>query len=123
MPNTLLSTILSAYPTTPSAERSTLLSSPELKAHYLNAAQAGDSPAPEDAADEVDFHYTSFVKCNGRLYELDGDLSGPVDLGALDDADDLVSEAALVTIRRFMRGCGGSEVGFSMLALVPRMED
>ena len=122
MPDTLLSSILSAYFNIPSAERSNLLSSPELEKEYLKAAQEGDSTVPEDAADEVDFHYTSFVKSDGQLYELDGDLSGPIDLGALNEADDLVSEAALAPIRRFMEAHDGEKIGFSMLALVPTVE-
>ena len=54
--------------------------------------------------------------------ELDGDLSGPIDLGALKDDEDVVSESALVPIRRFMRENGNDSIGFSMLALAPREE-
>ena len=69
--------------------------------------------------DRVDFHYTCFVKCNGRLCELDGDLSGPINLGALNEDEDVVSEAALSIINHFIETKAGSSIGFSMLALVP----
>ena len=100
-------------------ERPDILLSPELKNHYLKAAKDGDSQAPDNAEDEVDFHYTCFVKANGRLLELDGDLSGPVDLGELNDDEDVVSETALAPIKRFMQTNGGENICFSMLALVP----
>ena len=107
------------------AERSNLLLSPDLKKKYLTAAQDGDSTVPENAADEVDFHYTCFVKSNGRLYELNGDLSGPVDLGQLNEDEDVLSAAALESIRRFMQDNGGAstKIGFSMLALVAKPEN
>ena len=93
-----------------------------MKSEYLKAAQDGDSSVPVNAEDEVDFHYTCFVKSNGHLFELDGDLSGPVDLGVLKDDEDVVSETALVLIRQFMRDIGRGSIGFSMLALVPKDE-
>ncbi|KAL8784587.1 MAG: hypothetical protein Q9195_008988 [Heterodermia aff. obscurata] len=101
-----------------------LLLSPDLKDKYLKAAQDGDSTVPENAADEVDFHYTCFVKSNGHLYELNGDLSGPVDLGRLNEDEDVLSGAGLGHINRFMQANGdpSSNIGFSMLALAPKHE-
>lgn len=89
-----------------------------MKQEYLKAAQDGDSSIPVDAADDVDFHYTCFVKSDGHLFELDGDLAGPVNLGVLNNEEDVVSETALVPIRRFMQANGRGNIGFSMLALV-----
>ena len=122
VPDTILSNILSLYPVTPLADRPRLLSTSRLKNEYLKAAQDGDSSVPVDAEEEVDFHYTCFVKANGHLLELDGDLSGPIDLGALKHDEDVPSEAALVPIRRYMRENGGGGIGFSMLALASRDE-
>ena len=34
--------------------------------------------------DKVDFHFIAFVEHDGRLYELDGRKSGPVDCGKID---------------------------------------
>ena len=100
-----------------STERSNSLLSPDLKYQYLKAAQDGDSIAPGEGI-EVDFHYTCFVKSSGHL----GDLSGPVDRGAINEDDDIASEAALATIKSFMDAKGGTSIGFSMLALVPTTE-
>ncbi|KAL8365971.1 hypothetical protein RB595_004650 [Gaeumannomyces hyphopodioides] len=94
-------------------------------AAHAAAALAGDTEAP--AADaKVDHHYICFVRSprDGRLYELDGDLMGPVDLGAHDDdgdgGGDLLGEAALAVVRDFIRkGPGGENGSFSMLALAP----
>ena len=119
VPGTLLSSIFSSYSTTQPVKRSDLLLSPDLKDKYLKAAQDGDSTVPENAADEVDFHYTCFVKSSGHLYELNGDLSGPVDLGPLNEDEDVLSGAALGPIRRFMQANGGTNISFSMLALMP----
>ena len=123
LPNTFLSDILSSYSRTQPSERSKMLASTNLKREYLKAAQDGDSIVPTDAADEVDFHYTCFVKFDSHLYELDGDLSGPIDLGALNENDDILSENALEPIKRFMQTNGRSKLGFSMLALVPKVEN
>ena len=117
----MLSNILSSYYTTQPAKRSNLLLSPDLKDKYFKAAQDGDSTVPADAADEVDFHYTCFVKSNGHLYELNGDLSGPDDLGPLEEDDDVLSDAALGPIRRFMQANSGATITFSMLALAPKL--
>ena len=115
MPDTLLSNVLSSYSMSPPAERPGILSSPRMKQEYLKAAQHGDSNVPINADDEVDFHYTCFVKSAGHLFELDGDLGGPIDLGVLNDDEDMISESALLPIRRFMQA--NDRIGFSMLAL------
>ena len=51
--------------------------SPDLRNEYLKTAQDGDS------TDEIDFQSTAFRKSNGDLDELDGALTGPIDLGTL----------------------------------------
>ena len=45
---------------------------------YINTLQA---PSLDD---KVDFHFIAFVEHDGRLYELDGRKSGPVDCGKID---------------------------------------
>ena len=42
--------------------------------------------------DKVDFHFIAFVEHDGRLYELDGRKSGPVDCGKIDGDFLTVSE-------------------------------
>ena len=118
VPNTLLAHILSAYSAAQPAERSRILSSPEMKEEYFKAAMKGDYDVPERAQDEVDYHHTCFVKSDGHLLELDGDLGGSIDLGALNEDEDVLSRAALVPIERFIQANGNGNIGFSMLALV-----
>ena len=75
---------------------------------------------PENAEDEVDFHYVCFVKSSktGHLYELDGDRKGPVDHGILGAAEDILSGGALSIIQKFIGRENGQNVNFSLLALV-----
>ena len=75
---------------------------------------------PENAEDEVDFHYVCFVKSSktGHLYELDGDRKGPVDHGSLGVGEDILSGGALSIIQKFFGRENGQNVNFSLLALV-----
>lgn len=76
---------------------------------------------PESAEDEVDFHYVCFVKSarNGHLYELDGDRKGPVDHGALEPEDDILSSGGLSFIQDFISREKDESANFSLLALGP----
>jgi ubiquitin carboxyl-terminal hydrolase L3 len=69
---------------------------------------------------EVDFHYICFVKSpnDGRLYELDGDRSGPVDRGlVLGPGEDVLAPGAVDVIRGYMEREHGN-ANFSLMALV-----
>merc|ERR1712018_897672 len=68
--------------------------SPEVRAEKLEAhkaisevhdevARQGQTSAPS-LDDKVDFHFIAFVEHDGRLYELDGRKSGPVDCGKIE---------------------------------------
>ena len=121
VPDSILSRILSAYSSVEPSERPKILEdSDELEAAYTKVARDGDSQAPANPEDDVDFHYTSFVKSatGGRLYELDGVLSGPMEVGTLGADEDVVSEKALQVIKEFIKIHGGEKIGFGMLALV-----
>jgi ubiquitin carboxyl-terminal hydrolase L3 len=87
---------------------------------YKTIALQGDSEAPKNAEDEVDFHYVCFAKShrNGHLYELDGDRKGLIERRALNQDDNMLSERALGVILEFIRGVG-KDIGFSLLALAP----
>ncbi|KAI1367095.1 ubiquitin carboxyl-terminal hydrolase, family 1 [Xylaria arbuscula] len=91
----------------------------ELETKYTSVAVLGDTEAPENPEDEVDFHYVCFVKShrNGNLFILDGDHSGPVDKGLLSE-NDLLSKQGIEAIQQFIsqHDNGG---GFSLLALAP----
>lgn len=75
---------------------------------------------PENAEDEVDFHYVCSVKSSktGHLYEIYGDSKGAMDHGALKGGGDVLSEGALKIMRRFICREQGANVNFSPLALV-----
>lgn len=92
-----------------------------LEAAYNEVAIRGDTEAPANPEEEVDYHYVCFVKSHkdGHLYELDGDRKGPVDLGSLEQDDDLLSGATLTTIRHFVQKVQLG-MGFSLLALAPQ---
>lgn len=81
----------------------------------------GDSTVPDNAEDEVDFHYVCFVKShkNGHLYQMDGDRKGPIDRGSLlAPEEDVLAEGGLSVIREFIRREKGGNPQFSLLALV-----
>lgn len=69
-------------------------SEPLERAHAV-AAQAGDTVAPELGGDPGNA-FIAFVKGkDGHLYELDGGRGGPIDLGPLEEDEDVLSDNAL----------------------------
>ena len=72
-----------------------LYNSEMLERAHKEAAQTGDSRAP-DITEPVIYGFTAFVKGkDGHLYDLEGRRKGPVDRGVLGDTDDLLSQKAL----------------------------
>jgi len=65
---------------------------------------------------EDPYHFVGYVNVNGRLYELDGLQSGPIDWGEATAQDWLQKVAPVIQERmaRYME----SETGFNMLAIV-----
>ena len=116
----LVKLLESCLPLAPGSRARLLEDSDELESAYREAALQGDSDVPENAEDEVDFHYTCFVKSHkdGHLYEMDGDRKGPVDWGSMEGEHDLLSERGLRLIRKFIDREGGQNMNFSLLALV-----
>ncbi|KAF2002148.1 ubiquitin carboxyl-terminal hydrolase, family 1 [Amniculicola lignicola CBS 123094] len=103
-------------------ERALVLEKSEkLESAYASVAAKGDTAAPEDPEDEVDFHYICFVKShkNGQLYLLDGDRKRPISLGPLEKDEDVLSKKCLDVIRTMMDSGGGENINFSLMALVP----
>ncbi|KAI0346890.1 cysteine proteinase [Trametopsis cervina] len=77
---TLLARLLQqCIPCRPEDRALVLEDSAELEKVYTAAALQGDTAPPDNAEDEVDFHYICFARSNksGKLYELDGDKWGP----------------------------------------------
>ena len=86
---------------------------------YAEVARQGDTEAPANPEDEVDFHYVAFVKSHidGHLYQLDGDRKRPVQLGLLQNGEDMLSGKCLGVIRDMMAE-GENDLHFSLMALV-----
>jgi ubiquitin carboxyl-terminal hydrolase L3 len=97
-----------------------LESDPKLEEAYAGVAEQGDTEAPTNAEDEVEFHYICFVKShrNGNIYLLDGDRKGPIDLGLVAADQDVLSDKCLHAIRSMIAEEEGN-VNFSLMALVP----
>lgn len=126
VPNSHLSNLLtSCSPLNPLDRALALEADTELESVYKSVALQGDSAVPTSAEAEVDFHYVCFVKSHkdGHLYEMDGDRKGPVDLGGLADDEDVLAEAGLSVVKKFIereKGKGGrGNINFSLLVLVP----
>jgi len=88
---------------------------------YATAATGGDTLAPTNAEDEVDFHFVCFVKSNknSRIYELDGDRAGPIDKGIiLASGDDMLAAGGLSIVKEYIQREGSGGSGFSLMALV-----
>jgi len=122
-PESILGTLLkSCLPLNPYRRALILENSKELESVYVAAAMKGDTPAPTNAEDEVDFHYVCFVKSNrdSHIYELDGDRICPIDKGiTIGSNDDMLSEGGLSIVREFIQRKSGDGSGFSLMALVP----
>jgi ubiquitin carboxyl-terminal hydrolase L3 len=91
----------------------------DLEKAYAEVAQQGDTEAPSNPEDEVEFHYICFVKArdDGHLYQIDGDRKRSIDLGGMDVDEDVLSDKCLDVIRRMMASEGGN-VNFSLMSLV-----
>ena len=103
-------------PLAPKERALALESSTELEAAHVVAGNEGQTEAPAPEAN-VDYHYTCFVKShkNGRLYELNGDLKGPIDLGVVEG--DLLSDAVLLRVKTFVQAELEGSIGFNVMAL------
>ncbi|KAG8955446.1 ubiquitinyl hydrolase 1 [Tulasnella sp. 424] len=124
--STLAEILRKAEPLTPKSRALSLEDSEDLERAHAAAARKGDSAVPENPEDEVDYHYICFVRSskNGHLYQLDGDRKGPVDLGiTLAEGEDLKEEKVLDVLRGFIFGEDGANQNFSLMALVPDIQD
>jgi len=104
----------------PWSDRATVLENDEkLESIYRSVAVLGDTEAPQNPEDPVDFHYVCFVKSSrdGALYMMDSDRNGPVRYGPF-HSDDVLSEDGVKIVLEYMRQ---NEAGdhFSLLALAP----
>ena len=105
-------------PQNPDGRARVLENNPDLERVHTAIALQGQTAPPEHPDDDVDNHYTCFVRSqkNGHLYELDGDKKGPIDHGLVMGADDdMLSPAALKFVREYLQRDGSLQ--FSLLAL------
>jgi ubiquitin carboxyl-terminal hydrolase L3 len=120
-PDSLLKRLFSACaPLGPSDRAFVLEGSEELEELYAALAMEGDSAVPENAEDEVDFHYVCFVKSDktGLVYDMDGDCKGPRNRGpAGGEGEDMLSERVLDIVREFIQLESGENLGFNLMAL------
>ncbi|KAL1739058.1 hypothetical protein HDZ31DRAFT_50003, partial [Schizophyllum fasciatum] len=96
--------------------------SAELRAAHEKAAAEGDTAPPASAEDEVDYHYIAFVPSatTRRVYELDGDQSGPIDMGVtLEEGEDMMSERVVRAMKEYISRDGDNPY-FTLMALVQR---
>ncbi|MCJ1444255.1 MAG: hypothetical protein MMC23_004756 [Stictis urceolatum] len=97
-----------------------LYDSEELERAHMTAAATGDT-APPDPSEANHMHFICFVKGDdGHLWELEGGWSGPVDRGALEEGEDVLSERAvrLGPGRYLEKGREIGEENFSCVAVV-----
>lgn len=94
---------------------------------HASAALKGDTVAPLVDNEHLGFHFITFVKGeDGHLWELNGGMKGPVDRGVLGVDEDALCEKALdLGVRTFMTKevMGEGDVGFSLVALAPKVDD
>lgn len=117
--------IKSAVPL-PAADRANLLyNSQALESAHRSAATQGQSSTP-NAEDNIDLHYVCFVKDEkNNFWEMDGRRRGPLELGALEEDEDVLSEKALNWgVRKFLKREEeiGAELRFSLIALAPSLD-
>jgi ubiquitin carboxyl-terminal hydrolase L3 len=116
-----MSNLLEAgIPLKPDERAVVLEDSKKLEEAYASVASKGDTQAPADPKDVVDFHYIAYVKAsNGHLYQLDGDRRGPIDLGEMPAGEDVLSDTCLGVIRGLIKEDKTGSLNFSLMALVP----
>ncbi|KAJ6525309.1 ubiquitin C-terminal hydrolase [Mycena vulgaris] len=89
-------------------------------------ASSAAKPKKEEADDEEVYHFIGYVPAYGKVWELDGLKSGPLEVGELsDDAGsekkswmDVVRPALRMKMQKYGGAEGGSNIRFSLLALV-----
>lgn len=87
---------------------------------HKSVEEAGDTLAIP-VAENTGQHFVTFVKTEGKLWELEGSRKGPLERGSLADDEDVLSPRALdMGLKRVMRlesDAGGEDLRFSCIAL------
>lgn len=108
----------------PAARARLLYDSAALEAAHASAAGKGDTRAPGAREWAHGFHYVCFVKGDdGRMWELNGGMKGPVDRGLLGEDEDALSERALkLGVGSFLSRAGVDDLAFSIVAIAAAEE-
>ncbi len=88
----------------------------ELEVANAEVTMQRDSSVPNNAEDEVDFHYLRFLKShnNDHLYEIDGDRKGAIDRGpSLTPDEHILAEGGLSLINEFIQREKSGDPNFS----------
>ncbi|KAJ0414663.1 hypothetical protein BJY00DRAFT_294633 [Aspergillus carlsbadensis] len=106
-----------AIPLAPTDRAQLLYDSRLLEEAHMDAASRGSSTAPSPR-EYVHHHFLAFVKKDdGEVWELNGDINGPVLRGVLGDGEDLLSERGLeLTVNGFLGAAG--ETGCYEMSIV-----
>ncbi|KAK6499878.1 ubiquitinyl hydrolase 1 [Arthrobotrys musiformis] len=118
LPGSNLASLLEeARPLDPEGRAELLIKSPSLAAAHKEAAEAGETEAP-DAEAEVDYHYIAFVRgTDAGVYEMDGSLKpGERRIAENVDEDILGNEEVRKEIARMMEETKSSHCGILALA-------
>ncbi|KAK4153409.1 ubiquitin carboxyl-terminal hydrolase isozyme L3 [Chaetomidium leptoderma] len=91
---------------------------------HRSVAGMGDTPEPDVGTREHTGYFIAYVKANGHLWELEGSRDGPLNRGALDEDEDVLSprglELGLKRIIKLSAGADEQDLRFSCIALAPR---
>ncbi|OAP59439.1 hypothetical protein AYL99_06737 [Fonsecaea erecta] len=98
-----------------------------LEIAHATAAHSGDSTVPP-LGEDPGHAFVAFVKGkDGRLWELEGRRKGPVELGMLQEDEDVLSDKALnlgpLPFLRREEAAGGGDFRFSCTVLAPSLDD
>lgn len=90
---------------------------------HKSVEEAGDTVVIP-AAERIGQHFVSYVKADGKLWELEGGRKGPLERGSLVDDEDVLSPRALdLGLKRIIKlvsDAGGEDLRFSCIALARR---
>lgn len=99
---------------------------PAVKRPPKATASAAKAKKKDDTDDEEEaYHFIGYVPAYGKVWELDGLKSGPLEVGELTDDPgenktwmDVVRPALRMKMQKYGGAAGGSNIRFSLLALV-----
>jgi len=123
LPGSTLDSLRSqAVPLGVTARAKMLYESKDFEEAHQGVAEMGDTAAPSASdGDKLGQHFVTFVKSDGRLWELEGSRKGPIDRGELSEAEDVLSERAikmgLGRVIEMNKATGGEDLRFSCIAL------